>query len=54
MMLAQTYFNQKKLNNVPSKKAVEILKEQKGIDYNEVVNGDNRVGNLLSYEIVHE
>lgn len=34
MMLAQNYFNQKKLDNVPSKKAVEMLLEEKGIDFN--------------------
>ena len=34
MMLAQTHFNQKELNHVPSSKAVEKLLVEKQIDYN--------------------
>lgn len=54
MMLAQAHFNQNKLNKVPSKKAVQMLLEQKGIDFNETVEGDNRVGNVLVYQKVEE
>lgn len=53
MMFAQTYFNQKELNNVPSSKAVEKLLAQKQIDYNQAVHADNRVGNVIIYQRVH-
>jgi hypothetical protein len=49
MMLAQSHFNQKQLNNVPSNLAVEKLLLEKEIDYNEVVHADNRVGNVIVY-----
>jgi len=54
MMLAQTHFNQKELNKVPSSKAVEKLWAEKQIDYNLAVHADNRVGNVILYEKVHE
>ncbi len=53
-MLAQTHFNQKELNNIPSSKAVEKLLSEKQIDYNQAVHVDNRVGNVILYEKVHE
>lgn len=33
MMLAQSHFNQKKLDKIPSKKAIEMLLEEKGINF---------------------
>lgn len=54
MMLAQTHFNQKQLNNVPSHLAVQKLLEEKEIDYNTVVHADNRVGNVIVYEKIQE
>ena len=33
MMLAQKYYNQKQLNKIPSKIAVEKLNEEKNINY---------------------
>ena len=50
-MLAQHHFSQKQLNGVPSKQAVEMLKE-KGIEYTELVPAENRVGSVLLYERV--
>lgn len=47
MMLAQTHYNQKQLDKIASLQAVEKLLQEKGIDFNEVVAGDNRVGNVL-------
>lgn len=53
MMLAQTYFSQKELNKIPSKQAVEKLLAEKNIDYNTVVQSDNRVGNVIYFEKKH-
>jgi len=54
MMLAQHHFSQKQLNGVPSKEAVEMLLKEKGIDYNEVVAIENRIGSVLVHERVAE
>ena len=48
-MLAQSHFNQKQLNNIPSNLAVEKLLVEKQIDYNKVVHADNRVGSVIVY-----
>lgn len=54
MMLAQSHYSQKVLNKLASRQAVEKLLTEKGIDFNEVVPGDNRVGNILLWEKVNE
>ena len=52
MMLCQHYYTQKELKNISSLDAVEKLKIEKGIDYNEIVHSDNRVGNVLTLKSI--
>ncbi len=47
MMLAQHYFSPKELNNVSSREAVQKLKKEKDIDFDEVVPKDNQIGTFL-------
>ena len=54
MMLAQSHYNQKQLDKIASRQAVQKLLQEKGIDFNQVVSGDNRVGNVLLWYKVTE
>lgn len=50
LMLGQQYYSQKQLLNLPSNVVASKLKDEKGIDFNECVKPDNRVGNILLFE----
>jgi hypothetical protein len=54
MMLAQSHYNKKELDKLASRQAVEKLLEEKGIDFNQIVAADNRVGNILVWEKINE
>lgn len=47
MMLAQSYYSQNKLHGVTSNDAIKMLKEEKNIDYFDVVDEDIRRGLFL-------
>lgn len=47
MMLVQNYYSQNKLHGVTSNNAIEMLKEEKNIDYFDVVDEDIRRGLFL-------
>lgn len=50
MMFAQSYFSSKKLFGVNSNDAIKMVKEEKGYDFEEIVNSDNIYGNVLTIE----
>lgn len=52
--MAQSHYNQKELNKLPSRLAVDKLLQEKGVDFNELVPADNRVGNVLLWHRVHD